>query len=154
VSTGWEGSAAAAPARLRGLPSRLLSLTAVHSDRLVNEGLAAMGARQWHYAVLAALQESGPASQSGLSDRTGIYRSDLVAVINELAAGGLVVRQPDAADRRRNVITVTGAGRRRLAELDERIAVLEDELLAPLAPPERAQLTGLLQRLLDHHSGA
>ena len=65
-----------------------------------------------------------------------------------------VDRQPDAADRRRNVITVTGAGRRRLRELDERIAVLEDELLAPLAPPERAQLTGLLQRLLDHHSGA
>jgi MarR family transcriptional regulator, lower aerobic nicotinate degradation pathway regulator len=154
VSAGWESAAAAAgpaaPARLRGLPSRLLSLIAVQGDRLVNEGLAAVGARKWHYAVLAAIEESGPASQSELSDRTCIYRSDLVAVINELAAGGLVERQPDPADRRRNVITVTEAGRRRLHQLDGLLAAIQDDLLAPLDPPERAQLTALLQRLLTH----
>src|SRR6266540_1005549 len=101
----------ATPARLRRLPSRLLTQTAMHADRLVNEGLARADDRKWHYAVLAALQEFGPASQAALSRRTGIYRSDLVAII-------------------------------------------QDDLLAPLTQPERDQLVRLLARLLDHHARA
>jgi DNA-binding MarR family transcriptional regulator len=144
----------ATPARLRSLPSRLLSLTALHADRLVSEGLAGADARKWHYAVLVTLREFGPASQAVLSRRTGIYRSDLVAVINELADRGLVERAPDPADRRRNVITMTSQGRRRLGRLDELLATIQDDLLAPLTQPERDQLTRLLTRLLEHHAQA
>jgi DNA-binding MarR family transcriptional regulator len=142
------------PARLRRLPSRLLTQTAMHADRLVNQGLAGADARKWHYAVLAALQEFGPASQAALSRRTGIYRSDLVAVINELAGRGLVERTPDPADRRRNVVTMTTRGRRHLRQLDKLVASIQDDLLAPLAQPERDQLIRLLTRLLDHHAPA
>jgi len=141
------------PARLRNLPSRLLTHTAMHADRLVNEGLAGADARKWHYAVLVSLRELGPASQATLSRRSGIYRSDLVAVINELADAGHVERAPDPADRRRNVITITEAGRAHLGRLDELLATVQDELLAPLDPAERDQLTRLLTRLLDHHAG-
>lgn len=142
----WTGAA-----RLRRLPTRLLSLAAIHSDRRVNEVLAREDARKWHYAVLATLEEFGPASQAGLSSRTGIYRSDLVAVINELADRGLVERAPDPADRRRNVITLTGPGRRRLLRLDKLLADVEDEVFAPLTPAQREQLTRLLTTLVDHH---
>jgi MarR family transcriptional regulator, lower aerobic nicotinate degradation pathway regulator len=144
----------ATPARLRSLPSRLLTQTAMHADRLVNQGLAGADARKWHYAVLAALQEFGPASQAALSRRTGIYRSDLVAVTNELAGRGLIERAPDPDDRRRNVITLTPQGRRYLRRLDKLVATLQDDLLAPLTPPERDQLVRLLSRLLDHHAPA
>jgi MarR family transcriptional regulator, lower aerobic nicotinate degradation pathway regulator len=144
----------ATPARLRRLPSRLLTQTAMHADRLANQGLARADARKWHYAVLASLQEFGPASQAALSRRTGIYRSDLVAVINELAARGLIDRAPDPADRRRNVITMTPQGRRHLRQLDKLVAAIQDELLAPLTQPERDQLVRLLTRLLDHHVAA
>ncbi|MEU6407600.1 MarR family transcriptional regulator [Microbispora sp. NPDC046933] len=105
-----------------------------------------------HYAVLATLAESGPASQAELSRRTGIYRSDLVAVINELTDRGLVERAPDPADRRRNVITMTERGRARFARLDELLTELEDEVLEPLSRAERDQLAGLLARLVDHHA--
>src|SRR6266511_2124274 len=132
----------ATPARLRRLPSRLLTQTAMHADRLVNEGLARADDRKWHYAVLAALQEFGPASQAALSRRTGIYRSDLVAVINELAGRGLIERAPDPADRRR------------MRQLDKLIATIQADLLAPLTQPERNQLVRLLARLLDHHARA
>jgi MarR family transcriptional regulator, lower aerobic nicotinate degradation pathway regulator len=144
----------ATPARLRSLPSRLLTQTAMHADRLVNQGLAGADARKWHYAVLAALQEFGPASQAALSRRTGIYRSDLVAVTNELAGRGLIERTPDPDDRRRNVITLTAQGRRYLRRLDKLVATLQDDLLAPLTQPERDQLVQLLARLLDHHARA
>jgi MarR family transcriptional regulator, lower aerobic nicotinate degradation pathway regulator len=151
----WAGSRddEATPARLRSLPSRLLTHTAMHADRLVNEGLARMDARKWHYAVLVALQR-GPASQATLSRRAGIYHSDMVAVINELADRGYVERAPDPADRRRNIITITPQGRRHLRRLDRRLAAIQDDLLAPLTQAERDELTRLLTRLLDHHAGA
>jgi MarR family transcriptional regulator, lower aerobic nicotinate degradation pathway regulator len=139
--------------RLRKLRTRLLSQAAMHSDRIANEALATADARKWHYAVLATLAERGPASQAQLSERTGIYRSDVVAVINELTARGQVERAPNPDDRRQNVITLTAAGRRQLGTLDRILAAVEDDLLAPLTGPERDELTRLLTTLVDHHKG-
>ncbi len=143
---------ASTPERLRALPSRLLSLAALYAQRLVGDRLATLDSRKWHYATLAALAEFGPDSQSGLSERTGIYRSDLVATINDLTARGLVVRAPDPADRRRNAITLTGEGRRHLARLDVLIADAEAEFLAPLSAADRAELTRLLKLIVGHHA--
>ncbi|MEV4292098.1 MarR family transcriptional regulator [Nonomuraea bangladeshensis] len=140
------------PAALRALASRTLSLVAMQSDRMVNEGLARLDARKWHYAALAALREGGPVSQAELSRRTGIYRSDLVAVINELAERGHVERSPDPADRRRNVIRLTARGREHLDRLQEVVTSLQDELLAPLTPAEREQFSDLLTRIYQHHA--
>ncbi|MFE1318260.1 MarR family winged helix-turn-helix transcriptional regulator [Kitasatospora phosalacinea] len=141
----------ATPERLRAIPSRLLAGAAAAADRLVNERLAAEGARKWHFAVLVALAESGPASQSDLSRRTGVYRSDMVAVLNELAEGGHLVREPDPVDRRRNVITLTPAGRDRLHRLDALVTAAQQDLLAPLFPAEQAELVRLLALLDTRH---
>ncbi|MFE5294944.1 MarR family winged helix-turn-helix transcriptional regulator [Streptomyces sp. NPDC056632] len=136
------------PDRLRGLPSRLLAMTAARADRVVSERLAAEDARKWHYAVLASLDEHGPASQADVSRRTGIYRSDLVAVLNELEERGHVARTPDPADRRRNVVTLTAQGRRHLKRLDKVLADAQDDLMEPLSVAERALLVSLLERVL------
>ncbi|WP_307815418.1 MarR family transcriptional regulator [Streptomyces sp. 7-21] len=138
------------PARLRAAPSWLLTQTATHAGRLVQEAFAAAGARRYHYALLAALAEFGAASQAVLGRRCGIDRSDVVAALNELAERGEVVRSPDPTDRRRNVITITPEGQRQLRRIDERLAAVQDTLLAPLAEDERQQLTGLLTRVLEH----
>ncbi|MEU7256466.1 MarR family winged helix-turn-helix transcriptional regulator [Streptomyces rimosus] len=140
------------PDRLRGRASRLLSQLTVRSDRLITEGLAEADARKWHYAVLASLLEHGPGSQATLSRRTGIYCSDMVGVLNELTERGLVERTPDPEDRRRNIITISARGRRRLHHLDKVLDDLHDLLLAPLSPTERDQFVQLLTRLLDHHT--
>jgi len=149
---GHSADEANAPQRLRELPSRLLNLAAGYAQRQVSDQFATLGSRIWHYAALAALAEFGPDSQSGLSDRTGIYRSDLVATINELTVRGLVVRAPDPADRRRNAITLTDEGRRHLKRLDALIADAEAEFLAPLSEADRAELTRILQLIVGYHS--
>src|ERR1017187_6985385 len=156
---GHSPDGANSPERLRALTRRLLNLAAGYAQRQVGERLATLGSRKWHYATLAALEEFGPDSQSGLSDRTGIYRSDLVATINELTARGLVVRaphpadrRPAPADRRRNAITLTGEGRRHLKHLDVLIADAQAELLAPLSEVDRAELTRILKLIVGHHS--
>lgn len=142
-----------APTRVTRLPSWLLTQTAAHAHRLVGEGLGAAGARGYHYRLLATLAEYGPASQADLGRRSGIHFSDIVTALNELAAGGLIDRSPDPADRRRNIITITPAGRDRLRLLDQAVARVQEELLAPLSPGERDQLVRLLTRLLAHHTG-
>jgi DNA-binding MarR family transcriptional regulator len=134
------------------VPSWLLTQTAAHAHRLVADRLAEVNARGYHLRLLATLEESGPASQADLGRRTGIHFSDVVAALNELAEPGLIVRTPDPHDRRRNVVTITAAGRRQLRRLEKQIARIQDELLAPLTPTERGELADLLRRLLAYHA--
>ncbi|MEH0939025.1 MarR family winged helix-turn-helix transcriptional regulator [Micromonospora psammae] len=140
------------PTRLRATPSWLLTQTAAHAARLVTEGLGRIDARGYHYRLLAALEEYGPASQAELGRRCGIDRSDVVAALNELAARDLVRRSPDPTDRRRNIVTMTAAGERELHRIAHTLTRIQDDLLAPLTPTERDQLSRLLTRVLHHHS--
>ncbi|MEV5409426.1 MarR family transcriptional regulator [Thermopolyspora sp. NPDC052614] len=138
--------------RWEGLPSWLLGQTANHARRLLGDGFSSVGARGYHYRLLATLEDAGPASQAELGRRSGIHLSDMVATINELARDGLVERAPDPADRRRNIISLTPEGTRRLRLLEKRLAEVQDELLAPLSPDERQRFTELLSKVLDHHN--
>ncbi|XVQ10953.1 MarR family winged helix-turn-helix transcriptional regulator [Spirillospora sp. CA-255316] len=140
------------PARLKHAPSWLLGQASMHSHRLISERFAAEGVRGYHYRLLAALEEFGPSSQADLGRSTGIDRSDVVAALNEMAAKNLIERSPDPDDRRRNIITLTQAGSRHLKELDGVVAEIQDDLLTPLTPAERATLTDLLSRMVDHHT--
>ncbi|MEV4495466.1 MarR family transcriptional regulator [Micromonospora arborensis] len=147
-----EFTAPQSPAGLHTTPSWLLNQAATYAGRLIGEGFAAHDLRGYHYRLLASLAEDGPASQADLGRRCGIDRSDVVAAINDLAGRGLVVRAPDPADRRRNVISSTEAGAEVARRMGETVARVQDDLLAPLSTTERAQLTRLLTRLLEHHS--
>jgi DNA-binding MarR family transcriptional regulator len=122
----------------------------MHSHRLLAGEFGAAGVRGYHYRLLAALEEFGPASQATLGRRTSIDRSDVVAALNELADRGLVERSPDPDDRRRNVITITAAGRKELKALDKVLDGMQEKLLAPLSAPERKKLVELLTRLVEH----
>ncbi len=138
--------------RMASLPSWQITQAGGHAHRLVAEGLAAADARGYDFRLLAALADEGPDSQAGLGRRTGIHFSDLVAALNELERRALVRRAPDPADRRRNVVTITAAGRRVLATLDKRIDEVQDRLLAPLTAAERADLVRLLGKLNAYHA--
>lgn len=138
------------PERLKHQLSRLLGMTAVQVRRVAADALGTVGARKDDVVVLAALAELGPASQATLSARTRVYESDLVAVLNRLADGGWIRRAPDPTDRRRNVITMTELGERRLAELDRILAEVNDHVMGPLDSAERTQLFDLLGRVNAH----
>lgn len=134
------------------MPSWLLNQAAMPAQRLVADGLAQVAAHRSHFALLSALDEAGPSSQADLGRRCGIDRSDVVETVNQLTVKGYVERAPDPADRRRNVVTISRAGRRHLVRLEKRLARIQDELLAPLRPSEREVLVRLLSRVVDHHA--
>ncbi|MEN3280936.1 MAG: MarR family transcriptional regulator, lower aerobic nicotinate degradation pathway regulator [Solirubrobacteraceae bacterium] len=140
------------PSRVAQMPTWLISRAYAHSHRLLAEGFASAGVRGYHYRLLAALEEFGPASQAALGRRTSIDRSDVVAALNDLAARGLIERAPDPDDRRRNVVTITPAGAEQLRELDKVLAGVQEKLLAPLSSADRTKLMRLLTRLVERNS--
>jgi len=149
-----DDSECRAPDRLRALPSWLLNQAALAATRLVGQAFAATAMRRYHYSLLAALDEVGPASQADLSRMTTIDRSYIVATLNDLARRRMVERAADPSDRRRNVVTITSAGRRQLRTLDRLVGNAQDELLAPLSTKDRRQLIALLTQVVDHHAAA
>src|SRR5690242_2437971 len=136
-----------APERLRTIPTWLLSQAALRGRDLVAERLGTEGVRRPHFSVLVSLADDGPASQAELGRRVWIDRSDMVAVLNDLEQAGLVERARDERDRRRNVITLTRAGKQARERLEQRVAEAQAALLEPLTDDERAQLLDLLARV-------
>lgn len=139
-----------APERLWQLPSWLLIRLYPPANRLVADALGPPGARA-DFAVLASLAEFGPLSQAELCRRLAADRSDMAGYVVHLEAGQLVRREPDPDDRRRNIVTITSRGRRRLAAMHQRVQRAQDELLAPLDATRRAEFVATLQELVEHH---
>ena len=133
--------------RVADRPTWLLSRAQARAQAILAEAFAAHGVRGYHFRLLAALDQHGPASQADLGRATGIDRSDVVAVLNELVADGLAERAPDPDDRRRNVVTITAAGAEVLEQLDSVLDQVQEAVLAPLSPNERRQLVRLLAKL-------
>jgi DNA-binding MarR family transcriptional regulator len=106
------------------------------------------GLRGYHYRLLAALEQWGPASQADLGRDTGIDRSDVTAALLELERRGLVARRVDPAHKRRNIVTITPDGQTTLRALDRVIEQIQRDVLAPLNAGEQDQLVALLTRLV------
>jgi DNA-binding MarR family transcriptional regulator len=138
------------PDRIRERPTWLISRAYARSSILLNEGFAARGdgLRSYHYRLLAALEQWGPVSQAALGRATGIDRSDVTGAMAELEARSLVVRTVNPTDRRRNVVSITKAGLKQLARLDDLIDEIQERFLAPLSPTERRQFLKVMHRLL------
>ncbi|MFF9847580.1 MarR family winged helix-turn-helix transcriptional regulator [Streptomyces litmocidini] len=140
-------SARSAPPALLGLSTYLLSRIGRTARGRLADRLAERGLRLWDMAVLAALADFGPHAQRDLVVRLGVDPSDMAKVVEQLATSGYVERARDPEDRRRVSVTLAPAGRDLLTELDAEARSVQDELLAPLTPEERALLQGLLLRV-------
>ncbi len=133
------------PARVKDRPTWLISRTFARSSGLLAAGFESYGRglRSYHYRLLAALDEWGPASQADLGRGTGIDRSDVTAALSELESRRLVERSVDPGHRRRNIVTITPAGAERLRELDTVIDGIQEQVLKPLTHAQRRQSQAL-----------
>src|SRR3954454_11612318 len=133
--------------RVAGRPTWLLGRANARSQALLADAFAEVGMRGYHFRVLAALEEHGPASQADLSRTTGIDTSDVVAAVNQLVSDGFVRRQPDEVDRRRNVISITKAGLAAVDRVGDAVDRVQDLVMEPLTERERTTFLRLLAKL-------
>lgn len=99
-------------------------------------------------AVLTVLAAGKPPSQLQAAQRLSIDRTTMVALIDGLEAKGLIRRGPDPADRRRNIVTLTAAGRKALLGASRATDDAERAFLAPLAGNDAERFREMLQAVV------
>ena len=75
--------------------------------------LQARGISMWAYVALTRLAEGPASTQQALAQQMGYDKTRLIALLDELAAAGLIERRPDPDDRRARIVALTDAGRAR-----------------------------------------
>lgn len=135
--------------RIEQLPTRLLARAYARAQAIRVEAYARAGSTSYQARLLGSLTDEGSASQVELGRRTAIDPSDVVATVNQLAERGFVTRARDPQDARRNIVSVTPEGEKELTRLVLIAAEVQDEFLAPLSEPQRAQLAKLLAKLAN-----
>ena len=117
--------------------------------RLSLEALAPLGLGVKSVGALTVLRAEGPLSQRRLSERQGIDRTTMVAVVDELERLGAVERRKDPGDRRANALHITPQGRRLLTRARKAVASAEEAFLAPLPAAEQQRLRAALRTLVE-----
>lgn len=122
-----------------------------HLDRVRAAAFAGHGLEIWEFDVLSALRRDGPPYQlspGSLLRATMVSSGTMTNRIDRLAQSGLVRRNPDPADKRRVIVSLTSAG---LERVDGALADLlssERRLLADLTADQCSELASLLRVLL------
>lgn len=104
------------------------------------------------FAALSAVELRPRASQRELGRVLDLDRSTIADLVARMVRRGLIERERDEDDRRRNALALTAAGREELSRLRPRVEAIEPTLTAGLRPSEREQLRRLLHRVLEHAS--
>ncbi|GAA1527706.1 DNA-binding MarR family transcriptional regulator [Microbacterium ginsengiterrae] len=131
----------------RDLPTWLLGNAALRAHRILSDRLADAGARGYEYRILEALSDATPLSQVDIGSRARLDKRDVAVTLTVLDDSGYVVRRPDPADARRNVVELTDAGRARHEELASIVEDVQEHVLAPLDPVDRESFIAALRLL-------
>ena len=100
------------------------------------------------FGVLVVIDANPGLKQSTLARAIHLDRSTVVSVIDKLEARKLVARRHAEGDRRSNALWLTGEGKTLLGKLTGLVRAHEERLVAGFTQADRAQLAGLLQRIL------
>ncbi len=125
----------------------LLKRAFLDLEELHREYLDPLGINGRELSVLLLLDAREPESQQETAERLQVDRTTMVGLLDGLEAKGLVARQADPRDRRRNVVALTAKGRRTLEKAIRASDEAEDRLLDGLDKSEKTQLRALLARL-------
>jgi len=133
----------------------LLSRASGVLARAGNAALTSHGLRVRSYSVLLLACDSAEGvTQRELADVLGLDPSQVVLLVDDLAAAGLVERRPSTADRRTKLVLPTDRGRvlRHAAAAD--VDAGHARQLDDLSPGELQLLRELLTRLVPGGRGA
>lgn len=109
--------------------------------------LARHGITMWGYVVLNALRGAPQSTQAALAEKIGADKTRIIATLDDLQAAGLISREPDPADRRARLLSITPAGDRVRGQVQDEIQRNEERVLAELPPAERTAFLRAAGRL-------
>ena len=140
------------PGALYRMPGHLIRRCHQISVALFLEECAAYEATPQQYAVLSALAENDGVDQITLAGLCAFNRTTAGEVIDRMEANGLLKRRDNESDRRVKNIFISKAGLSRLAQLNDAVKRVQQRLLEPLKPAERAKFVEYLTRIASENN--
>lgn len=101
-----------------------------------------------HQSRALRIIAAGDVRPARLAESLGVTPRAVTDVVDALSDARLVAVAQDPADRRAKVITITDAGRKHLADVQDARAEIAGELLSTLDSQEKELLGQLLRRVL------
>ena len=111
--------------------------------------LQAHGISMWGYLVLTALVEQPVRTQAALAQAINADKSRLIGVLDDLQQRGLIKRQPDAADRRVHLLSLTPSGDQLRRSVEAAIRASEEDVLVTLSAGDREAFLRSLKSLYE-----
>jgi DNA-binding MarR family transcriptional regulator len=94
--------------------------------------------------------DGGPArTQAVLAQAIGADKTRIIPVLDELQRSGLIAREPDPADRRARLLSITSGGRRLRSAVQREIQANEDRMLTALPAADREAFLRALRALSE-----
>lgn len=116
-------------------------------ERAFDEALAGAGGSLPVWLILLNLKIRRPGTQRELAAAVGIREATLTHHLNAMDAAGLVTRTRDAANRRVQVVALTGQGEAAFLRLRDAAIAFDARLTAGFDTADLAALGSLLGRL-------
>jgi len=101
------------------------------------------------YTMLSFLKRLQPCSAAELSREQQITPQAATQQVAQLKAKGMVTAQENEANRRISLISMTALGRSALAAISAEARLLEEEMMAGLAPAERRAIHAFMIRSIE-----
>lgn len=112
-----------------------------HTMRQISEG---KGSQK---RILMILRETGPITQSELTEQLGIQPGSASEVLGKLENAGLILRTPSETDRRTAVIRLTASGESAAKEALVQRQVRHRQMFSCLSDEEKETLLQLLEKV-------
>lgn len=143
------------PARIEYMDDQtgyLLVKLGMVAGAVFERALLPSGMHPRHIRVLGFVHDAA-LSQQDLCALTGMDRTTMVTVVDQLEQRDYARRERSQVDRRKHVVRLTKSGAAAYQTATKRLLAAQEELLAPLATKEQAQLRRLLARLYEGRAG-
>ncbi len=134
------------------MPGHLIRRAQQVSTALFTEECAAFDLTSVQYAALSAIRANPDVDATRLSALIAFDRSTIGDVLERLEAKGWVARGPSPSDRRVKLLRLSPEGANLLGQVEPAVRRVQERLLAPLAPTDRATFVRLLKDLAQLHN--
>ena len=131
-----------------GPPSVLYTVKQVElaARHHLDELLKPSGITALQFTALTVLERREGLTVTELAHNSFVKVQSMADLLRPLLERELISRRPDPTHGRRQLISLTRAGRNLIDEYDRRVRALEQQMLAPLSRDEALQLRTLLAR--------
>jgi len=128
----------------------LLTVIALYRDSTLDSRLRPLGLNVGRYRAMTVLDRFGACTMTEVSSFTGVDRTTLTRVADQLVAAGWAERMSEAKDRRQVLLRLTDPGRTVLAQAIEVIIEVNSLLMENIAEDDQRIAARALMRVVDN----